>query len=71
MLILHNIKSHNHEETVCSKMLVPSDLIFFFFSLLFFYSNCASSPTKLLCFTRSSPLINQLPAQYPSSFVEA
>ena len=35
-----------------------------------FSSNCASSPTKLLCFTRSSPLINQLPAQYPSSFVE-
>ena len=29
------------------------------------------SPTKLLCFTRSSPLIHQLPAQYPSSVFEA
>ena len=33
--------------------------------------NQAMSPTKLLCFTRSSPLIHQLPAQYPSSVFEA
>ena len=33
--------------------------------------NHAMSPTKLLCFTRSSPLIHQLPAQYPSSVFEA
>ena len=26
--------------------------------------NSASLPTKVLCFTRSSPLIHQLPAQY-------
>ena len=30
----------------------------------------SSSPTKLLCFTRSSPLIHQLPAQHPSSVFE-
>ena len=29
------------------------------------------SPTKLLCFTRSSPLIHQLPAQHPSSVFQA
>ena len=33
--------------------------------------NHTMSPTKLLCFTRSSPLIHQLPAQYPSSVFEA
>lgn len=31
--------------------------------------NPPSSPTKLLCFTRSSPLVHQLPAQYPSSIL--
>ena len=30
----------------------------------------ASSPTKLLCFTRSSLLIHQLPTQYPSSVID-
>ena len=34
------------------------------------FRNSASSPTKLLCFTRSSPLIHQLPAQHPSSVFE-
>ena len=33
--------------------------------------NVACSPTKLLCFTRSSSLIHQLPAQYPSSLLDA
>ena len=33
--------------------------------------NPASLPTKLLCFTRSSPLIHQLPAQHPNSVFEA
>ena len=33
--------------------------------------NPASSPTKLVCFTRYSPLIHQLPAQYPSSIFPA
>ena len=39
-------------------------LLMFYLSTL---RNPASSPTKLLCFTRSSPLIHQLPAQYPST----
>ena len=30
-----------------------------------------SSPTKLLCFTRSSPLIHQLPSQYLSSIFDS
>ena len=30
----------------------------------------AGSPNKVLCFTRSSPLIHQLPAQYPSSIFD-
>ena len=30
----------------------------------------AGSPNKILCFTRSSPLIHQLPAQYPSSIFD-
>ena len=34
------------------------------------FRNPASSPTKLLCFTRSSSLIQQLPSQYPSSVLD-
>ena len=33
--------------------------------------NPACSPTKLLCFTRSSSLIHQLPAQYPIPVLDA
>ena len=43
-------------------------LVYILFSLL---SNIASSPTKLLCFTCTSSLIHQLPAQYPSSIHDA
>ena len=38
-----------------------------FHSLYFLLRYPASSSTKLLCFSRSSPLIHQLPVQYPSS----
>ena len=41
-------------------------------STLYLFSsirNPASSPTKLLCFTRSSPLVHLLPAQYPTSIL--
>ena len=43
-------------------------LVYYLFYLL---SNIASSPTKLLCFTCTSSLIHQLPAQYPSSIHDA
>jgi len=32
--------------------------------------NPNTSPTKLICFTRSSPLIYKLPNQYPSSIID-
>ena len=34
---------------------------------LLIYRDTCKNPNKVLCFTRSSPLIYQLPAQYPSS----
>ena len=34
------------------------------------YVHRECTPSKVLCFTRSSPLIHQLPAQYPSQVVE-
>ena len=42
-----------------------------FSNSIFPLRNLACSPTKLLCFTRSSYLIHQLPAQYPSSVLDA
>ena len=51
--------------------LLPSALtVSCFFNSIFPHRNLACSPTKLLCFTRSSSLIHQLPAQYPSPVLD-
>ena len=42
-----------------------------FFDSIFPFRNPLCSSTKLLCFTRSSSLIHQLPAQYPSPVLDA
>ena len=46
-------------------------LCILFFNSIFPFRNSLCSPTKLLCFTRSSSLIHQLPAQYPSPVLDA
>lgn len=57
--VMLNLRFHDSEETVSSTLIS---------CLTCRYP--ASSPTKLLCFTRSSSLIHQLPAQYPSTFID-
>ena len=63
--------SHCHSSS--SNATIPILKFWFLHTPFFlsFFRNPASSPTKLLCFPRSSPLIHQLPAKYPSSIFEA
>ena len=58
-------------KTTCSKYccLILLYVTYPFFNPIFFHRIPASSPTKLLCFTRSSPLVDQLLTHY--SFLDA
>ena len=66
--IVHHMKVHNNKEAICILFkIIAASIIWYLIPPL----SPANSLTKLVCFTRSSPPIHQLPTQYLSSISDA